>query len=100
MEVMQPRTKKGPSWANEAQPEASTSSRTLDVDMQDPEMQALDVEPVNQEGLSDLDWMKRHLSKKVDKDERVFEQSDDEEPALEGEVIVQFRVLCVLCTHH
>ncbi|PBK88707.1 hypothetical protein ARMGADRAFT_1047355 [Armillaria gallica] len=84
MEVMQPRTK-GPSWANEAQPEASTSSRTLDVDMQDPEVQALDVEPVNQEGLSDLDWMKRHLSKKVDEDEQVFEQSDDEEPALEGE---------------
>ncbi|PBK60975.1 RNA-binding domain-containing protein [Armillaria solidipes] len=85
MEVMQPRTKKGPSWANETQPEASTSSRTLDVDMQDPGVQALDVEPVNQEGLSDLDWMKRHLSKKVDEDERAFEQSDDEEPALEGE---------------
>ncbi|KAK0477584.1 hypothetical protein IW261DRAFT_1565894 [Armillaria novae-zelandiae] len=85
MEVMQPRTKKGPSWANEAQPEASTSSRTLDVDMQDPEVQAQDVEPVNQEGLSDLDWMKRHLSKKVDEDGRAFEQSDDEESALKGE---------------
>ncbi|KAK0186956.1 hypothetical protein F5146DRAFT_1104956 [Armillaria mellea] len=76
MEVMQPRTK-GPSWANEAQPEASTSSRTLDVDMQDPEVQAPDVKELNSEGL--------HLSKKVDEDERVFEQSDDEELALEGE---------------
>ncbi|KAK0445041.1 uncharacterized protein EV420DRAFT_1648558 [Desarmillaria tabescens] len=81
MEVMQPRTKKGPSWANEAQQEASTSSRTLDMDMQDPEVNAPDTEPVNQEGLSDLDWMKRHLSKKVDEVERVFEQPDDEEPA-------------------
>ncbi len=42
-------------------------------------MQVLDVEPVNQEGLSDLDWMKRPPVEEVDKDERVFEQSDDED---------------------
>ncbi|KAJ8075742.1 Multiple RNA-binding domain-containing protein 1 [Marasmius tenuissimus] len=68
LEVMKPR--KGPSWANEAQPEASTSAKKI-------EDEAMDAEPT--EGLSDLDWMKRHMSKNVDIVEKAFEQSDDED---------------------
>ncbi|KAF9021090.1 RNA-binding domain-containing protein [Hymenopellis radicata] len=76
MDVMQTKTTKGPSWANEPQAEASTSKQTLDVDMTPPE----DDEPANQAGMSDLDWMRRHMSKKVDEAEaKVFEQSDDED---------------------
>ncbi|KAF9014543.1 RNA-binding domain-containing protein [Hymenopellis radicata] len=83
MDVMQTKTTKGPSWANEPQAEASTSKQTLDVDMTPPE----DDEPANQAGMSDLDWMRRHMSKKVDEAEaKVFEQSDDEDD--EGSVKV------------
>ncbi|KAK7046017.1 Multiple RNA-binding domain-containing protein 1 [Paramarasmius palmivorus] len=71
LEVMAP--KKGPSWANEAQtqPEASTSAKKIDdkdVDMVVPE-----------EGLSDLDWMRRRMTSNVDEAEKAFEQSDEEE---------------------
>ena len=31
------------------------------------------------EGASDLDWLKKHMSKDVDTAGRAFEQSDDEE---------------------
>ncbi len=76
MDVMQTKTSKGPSWANEPQAEASTSKQTLDVDMTAPE----DDEPASQTGMSDLDWMRRHMSKKVDEAEvKAFEQSDDED---------------------
>ncbi|KAF8916989.1 hypothetical protein CPB85DRAFT_1481797 [Mucidula mucida] len=76
MDVMQTKTSKGPSWANEPQAEASTSKQTLDVDMTAPE----DDEPASQAGMSDLDWMRRHMSKKVDEAEvKAFEQSDDED---------------------
>lgn len=70
LEVMQ--NKKGPSWANQPQPEASTSAKKVeDVPME--------VENANTEGISDLDWMKKHMSKNVDVVEKAFEQSDDEE---------------------
>jgi multiple RNA-binding domain-containing protein 1 len=36
-------------------------------------------EPLREEGLSDLDWMKRRMSKNVDVVEKAFEQSDDED---------------------
>lgn len=77
MNVMQPRNVKGPSWANEPQPAASSSKQTLDIEMAQPELQE---EPANQDGLSDLDWMRRHISKAVDQavPDKAFEQSDDE----------------------
>ncbi|OBZ74791.1 Multiple RNA-binding domain-containing protein 1 [Grifola frondosa] len=96
MQVMQPRTKKGPSWANGdsvAQPIASTSvsnepsslqskSKTREapaiLDSRDDETEA-----VLNEGISDLDWLKqrtKQTSELLDDDTpaRVFDQSDDE----------------------
>ena len=75
LEVMKPR--KGPSWANEIQPEASTSAKKI-------EDEAMDVETT--EGLSDMDWMRKHISKNVDAVEKAYEQSDDED-AEEQEVL-------------
>ncbi|KAH6890843.1 rRNA primary transcript binding protein [Coprinopsis sp. MPI-PUGE-AT-0042] len=75
LEVMQPRNK-GPSWANEDKvhepviPEAGTSA---DADM------AGSTEP-DQEGLSDMEWLRRRMTEKVDQvDSKMFEQSDDED---------------------
>ncbi|KAE9390532.1 RNA-binding domain-containing protein [Gymnopus androsaceus JB14] len=71
LEVMH--TKKGPSWANEAQPKASTSATKLD----DPEPMVVD-EPAREEGLSDLEWMRRRMTEKADLVEKAYQQSDDE----------------------
>ena len=38
------------------------------------------------EGLSDMDWLRRHMSKNVDKDEPAFEQSDDEDEKMADQV--------------
>ncbi|KAJ7771000.1 hypothetical protein DFH07DRAFT_804474 [Mycena maculata] len=82
MQVMQPRGNKGRTWANEAAPTVAAEAappEATDADAMDP-----DGEPQREEGLSDLDWMKRRMSKNVDVKEKVFEQSDDEntEPVL------------------
>ncbi|KAJ3863372.1 hypothetical protein EV359DRAFT_73647 [Lentinula novae-zelandiae] len=55
LEVMQ--TKKGPSWANGVSPEASTSATKLD----DSPLLAEDEPPV-EEGLSDMEWMRRRMT--------------------------------------
>ncbi|KAF7352281.1 Multiple RNA-binding domain-containing protein 1 [Mycena venus] len=70
LQVMQPRGNKGRTWANEAAPEAPMDP-AMEVDE--------DTEPVREEGLSDMDWMKRHMSKNADVVEKAFEQSDDED---------------------
>ncbi|KAJ7982776.1 hypothetical protein DFH06DRAFT_710389 [Mycena polygramma] len=72
LQVMQPRGNKGRTWANEAAPAAPINP---------PPAEAMDedTEPVREEGLSDLDWMKRRMSKNVDVVEKAFEQSDDED---------------------
>ncbi|KAF8870174.1 hypothetical protein BD779DRAFT_1581736 [Infundibulicybe gibba] len=74
MEIMHPRSKKGPSWANDTetsqpnvQPPASETSISPNHD------------PSLGEGLSDLEWMKRHMSTNPDRQEKVFEQSDHED---------------------
>ena len=67
MNVMQPR--KGPAWANEA-----IATPPVNESNSQPEG--------NPQGeLSDLEWMRQRISKQVDQDEKVFEQSDDDEPA-------------------
>lgn len=68
---MQPRSKKGPSWANEAQakPTIQVVEKELDTAMKDAEIT---------EGLSDLEWMKKHVSQMVDAEEKVFEQDAEE----------------------
>ncbi|KAJ7462021.1 hypothetical protein FB451DRAFT_1043900 [Mycena latifolia] len=71
LKVMQPQGNKGRTWANEAAP-VPTDPLVAD------EMK-VDTEPVREEGLSDLDWMKRRMSKNADIVEKAFEQSDDED---------------------
>ncbi|KAJ7865707.1 hypothetical protein B0H13DRAFT_2236885 [Mycena leptocephala] len=73
IEVMQPRGNKGRTWANEAAP-------TVPVEiLPDAAPTNENAEPLREEGLSDLDWMKRRMSKNVDVVEKAFEQSDDED---------------------
>ncbi|KAJ3505825.1 hypothetical protein NMY22_g17442 [Coprinellus aureogranulatus] len=99
MEVMQPRTKKGPSWANDAAtaepviPEpaalpAPTREPTGDEDvaMEDATEEAPAAEPI-----SDMDWLKQRVSSNVDKvvEEKAFEQSDDEDDTKDRQMEVE-----------
>jgi multiple RNA-binding domain-containing protein 1 len=75
LEVMQPRNK-GPSWANEekvhepSMPEVGPSDDVGMVGSTGPE----------QEGLSDMEWLKRRMTENVDQvNSKMFEQSDDED---------------------
>ncbi|KAG1873347.1 hypothetical protein C8R48DRAFT_753415 [Suillus tomentosus] len=73
MDVMQPHTKKGPSWANEAK----ESHPALPADP--PETTTTSDEPDNNEAVSDLEWMRRRMNLESDSPpDKVFEQSDDE----------------------
>jgi multiple RNA-binding domain-containing protein 1 len=67
MKVMKPRTKKGPSWANEDSQAPGTAGKVVIAE-----------EDVPNKSISDLDWFKKHTSKNVDNVDKVFEQSDDE----------------------
>ncbi|EPQ55616.1 hypothetical protein GLOTRDRAFT_75766 [Gloeophyllum trabeum ATCC 11539] len=89
MKVMQPRTK-GRTWADDVtvtEPAHPSSDQTKpkkkdkkkkaeDVEMHDAERAGGDEEP-KEEGISDLEWMKRRM-KAVAVEEKVFEQSDEE----------------------
>lgn len=75
LEIMQPRTKKGPSWANEAPAEHPIP----------PQEQPQGERPADVAVLSDLEWMKRRMSQNVDKEGKVFEQSDEEDEGQEGQ---------------
>ncbi|KAL4248789.1 Multiple RNA-binding domain-containing protein 1 [Abortiporus biennis] len=93
LQVMQPRSKKGPSWANNEPPIPSTSK--VDPHAQtnsNTEDNAPATDDTNQlpsgEGLSDSDWLKRHTAKSLDdpsQPERVFDQSDEEMQEPDGE---------------
>lgn len=71
LKVMQPRGNKGRTWANEPAPEPT--------DPPPADAMEVDTEPVREEGLSDLDWMRRRMSNNADVVEKAFEQSDDED---------------------
>jgi multiple RNA-binding domain-containing protein 1 len=90
--VMQPRTKKGPLWANEAlqpQPQPSSSCignvhasrlklvEKVGADVNEKETDEKEDEEKD-EGISDLDWMKKRMTQNIEAAEKVFEQSDDE----------------------
>jgi len=87
LQVMQPRTKKGPSWANdeEAQPQPSSignvhaSRVSLVENAETGGKEAEKNDAINAEGISDLDWMKRRMTQNLDTSEKAFEQSDDDE---------------------
>jgi len=71
VKVMQ--RKKGPVWANEPITEPPAPSQPH-FSVNPP------VEVLPQGELSDLEWMKQRMSNAVDAEDRVFEQSDDDEP--------------------
>ncbi|KAI0753331.1 hypothetical protein C8Q80DRAFT_507618 [Daedaleopsis nitida] len=83
LQVMQPRTMKGPSWKDDdaVAPVASTStdpakqkkSKKADTEQED----VVVVEEQPSEALSDMDWLRRH-TKSTAVEEKAFEQSDDE----------------------
>lgn len=66
--------KKGPVWANEPTAELPAPSQPQTPDGNPP------IEALPQGELSDLEWMKQRMSNAVDTEDRVFEQSDDDEP--------------------
>ncbi|KAG1751710.1 hypothetical protein EDB19DRAFT_1673095 [Suillus lakei] len=73
MDAMQPRTKKGPSWSNDAK----ESHPVLSTDP--PETCTTSDGPDSNEAVSDLEWMRRRMNIVSDlPPDRVFEQSDDE----------------------
>ncbi|KAI8992839.1 RNA-binding domain-containing protein [Trametes punicea] len=97
LQVMQPRTKKGPSWKDDdamPAPVASSSSATV-AESTKKRKKSKDNEVVTSvgdddggqeeqqdkpaEALSDLDWLKKHTKATLDEEvEKVYEQSDDE----------------------
>jgi multiple RNA-binding domain-containing protein 1 len=71
LQVMKPRKKDGPAWANDAEP--IPMATPLDRDESDEadtsgDESLADENDANKtdEGISDLDWMRRHMSKKAD----------------------------------
>ena len=85
LEVMQPRSKKGPSWANDAvQPELITNPASTSSLKSTENLGTKDVEGDSEkgEGISDLDWMRQRMSKALElgdgSKEKIFEQPDDE----------------------
>lgn len=84
LEVMQPRAKKGPSWANEAQahPDLAAPDTTPKLNDKTAGDDEKPKEEEREEGISDLDWMRRRMTQTVDSvdtvPEKAFEQSDDE----------------------
>lgn len=68
-------TKKGPSWANGVSPEASTSATKLD----DSPLLAED-EPPAEEGLSDMEWMRRRMTETTDTAEQDIKVIDRPAP--------------------
>lgn len=72
LEVSRPR--KGPSWANE---------RILSHDEADaqPEAEVKLSETQDNDAVSDLEWMKRHMTQGASTPERVFQQDEDGAPA-------------------
>ena len=107
MQVMQPRTKKGPSWKDEdPAPVASSSNspaagrlkKMERVKQRDDGQDAASQEPeAAAEAMSDLDWLRKHTKPATDVDihvDKVFEQSDDElvDAPDDDDDVRQFRV--------
>lgn len=105
MDVMRPRTTKGPLWANdEGKPKRGGSIAIVEPPL--PELAKTSPtgndEAGNDEPLSDLEWMRRHMSSKVDVAHRAFEQDDEvmEEPSTDATPAVScFRLMSFIQPH-
>ena len=88
MQVMKPRTKNGPSWVNEAhsQPQSDaifpivhpSRAKFGEVAEEEQEKDDEDLNAEREEGISDLDWMKRRITQNIEGTDKAFEQSEDE----------------------
>jgi multiple RNA-binding domain-containing protein 1 len=92
MQVMKPRTKNGPSWVNEAhsQPQSdvifpivhpSRAKLVENAEVAKDEKEKEDHEDLSaerEEGISDLEWMKRRMRQNIEGTDKAFEQSEDE----------------------
>jgi len=81
--TMLPRSKKGPSWAdNVEQPQPGTSTSVPEDVVQKasaPKEPPDDNGEEKQEGVSDLDWMRQRMKRNLTvSEEKAFEQSDEE----------------------
>lgn len=79
---MLPRSKKGPSWAdNVEEPQPSTSTSVPEAAVRKPsDPQEPPDGDERQEGISDLDWMRQRMKKDLAvSEEKAFEQSDEED---------------------
>lgn len=65
---------KGPSWANEPPPAVVSNAKPVQLDEQDVQDHRVADEPI-----SDLEWMKRHMTQKISEPDKVFEQDDEVE---------------------
>lgn len=86
LEVMQPRTKKGPAWANDMKQEdavVAVKPKHKQEVAGEVDTGAGGDDPALRLALSDQEWMKQHMSKNVDVVEKVFEQSDGEDDPVE-----------------
>lgn len=85
MHVMQPRTKKARTWAND-DPALDASSGPVDATMKDADAELDtgngDEDEGTVEEVDDLEWMKRRMQrgiKSVDEEEKVFSQNVDDD---------------------
>lgn len=102
MNVMKP--KRGPAWANDAAtpqpilPQASSSTCPSSADAQAAEDKECAPENPEEQGeLSDMEWLRRRMTQKVADDvpeEKVFEQSDDEDATPSGQ-LAKMEVVCI-----
>ncbi|KAF7421208.1 Multiple RNA-binding domain-containing protein 1 [Pleurotus ostreatus] len=80
LDVMRPRTAKGPLWANdEGKPRPGGPIASVEPPLPEPIAQSppREGEAGKDEPLSDLEWMRRRMSSKVDVAHRAFEQDDE-----------------------
>jgi multiple RNA-binding domain-containing protein 1 len=88
VKVMQ--RKKGPVWANEPTVEPTAPLQPQTSGLNPPG------DTLPQGELSDLEWMKQRMSNAVDTEDRVFEQSDDDEPKPQAAITNKVRSVYLL----
>lgn len=72
---MQPRKRNAPTWADAPRENRAAETASDDKGKAPAEDEMSVDEPANTEGLSDLEWMRKRMSKGVD---QPFQKSDDE----------------------
>ncbi|KAL1746616.1 hypothetical protein HDZ31DRAFT_62053 [Schizophyllum fasciatum] len=76
LELTRSRSAKGPAWADGQEAPQPAAVPVPDASAEDGDAME---EDAKDEGTSDLDWLKKHMSKGVETAGRAFEQSDDED---------------------